>query len=106
LDRVLLAMQGEGLSLPGERTPACFVVAIGEETIGAAHHLVTALRAESISALTAFEDRPLKAQLKMADRAGAAYAAIIGARELTDGTVTLRRLSDGSQETVPIAEAP
>ena len=36
----------------------------------------------------------------MADRAGAAYAVIIGERELEAGTVTLRRLEDGQQEDV------
>ena len=47
-----------------------------------------------------YEDRPLKAQLKMADHAGAAFAAIVGERELASGVVTLRRLADGEQETV------
>jgi histidyl-tRNA synthetase len=41
----------------------------------------------------------------MADRAGAAFAAIVGERELADGAVTLRRLADGRQETVPVAQA-
>jgi histidyl-tRNA synthetase len=36
----------------------------------------------------------------MADRAGAAHAAIVGERELEAGTVTLRRLEDGQQEDV------
>jgi histidyl-tRNA synthetase len=52
----------------------------------------------------AFEDRPLKAQLKMADRSGAEYAAILGDAELADGTVTLRRLADGSQESITPAD--
>jgi histidyl-tRNA synthetase len=36
----------------------------------------------------------------MADRADAAYAAIVGERELEAGIVTLRRLEDGQQEDV------
>jgi histidyl-tRNA synthetase len=46
----------------------------------------------------------LKAQLKMADRGDARFAAIIGSDELAAGTVSLRRLEDGAQETVPLAE--
>jgi histidyl-tRNA synthetase len=53
----------------------------------------------------AFEDRPLGAQFRMADRSGAAYAAVLGERELSEGTVTLRRLADGVEETVPRDEA-
>jgi histidyl-tRNA synthetase len=36
----------------------------------------------------------------MADHAEAAFAAIVGERELAAGVVTLRRLADGEQETV------
>ncbi len=42
----------------------------------------------------------MKAQLKMADRSGARYAAILGEREVSAGEVTLRRLDDGVQESV------
>jgi len=32
------------------------------------------------------------------------YAAVIGRRELAEGAAALRRLSDGHQETVPLAD--
>lgn len=104
LDRVLLAMEAEELELAPAHTVRCFVVAMGEAAEGVAVGLVAELRDAGVPAIRGFEQRPLKAQLKMADRAGAAYAAILGERELSDGTVTLRRLSDGAQETVPRAE--
>ena len=47
---------------------------------------------------------PLGAQMKMADRAGARFALILGDREATDGTVTVRRLEDGHQDTVPVTD--
>src|SRR5881409_1989912 len=62
--------------------------------------LVAELRDAGVPTERSYEDRPLKAQLKMADHAGAAFAAIVGERELADGVVTLRRLADGEQETV------
>lgn len=55
------------------------------------------LRSAGVSATAALEDRPVKAQFRMADRAGAAYAAVLGEREVADGIVTLRRLDDGSE---------
>ncbi|TET96363.1 MAG: histidine--tRNA ligase, partial [Dehalococcoidia bacterium] len=51
-------------------------------------------------------ERSLKAQMRHADALGAAYAAIIGQRELRHGTATLRRLADGQQETVPLSQVP
>ncbi len=99
LDRVLLAMKAEGAEPARARTVRCYVVGIGSAG-AAARGLVRELRAAGVPAEGALEERPLKAQLKMADRAGAAFAAIIGEQELADGAVTMRRLSDGVQERV------
>jgi histidyl-tRNA synthetase len=104
LDRVLLAMEGEGVPMPEGRGPTCFVVAIGEDAADAAPGLVADLRAAGVATAGAYEERPLKAQLKMADRAGAAFVAILGDREMADGAITLRRLLDGVQKTVPAAD--
>ena len=104
LDRTLAAMREEGVDPPTGRGIACFAVAIGDEAGRVAARLVADLRLAGIPAARAFEDRPLKAQLRMADRAGATYAGIIGDREVASGVVTLRRLSDGEQEEVPLGD--
>jgi histidyl-tRNA synthetase len=100
LERVLMALEQEGLAAPEEERLTVFVVGVGEAGRGRALDLVRELRAAGVAADTAFEDRPLKAQLKMADRAEATYAAIVGERELESGVVTLRRLADGQQHEV------
>jgi histidyl-tRNA synthetase len=105
LDRVALAMAREGVGGSAARASRCFVVAIGDDdTRAAARRLVEDLRDAGIPAERSYEDRPLKAQLKMADHAGSTFAAILGERELRDGVVTLRRLDDGHQEVVPVAD--
>jgi histidyl-tRNA synthetase len=104
LDRVFLALAGEGGPLPEPRAVRCFVVALGEEARREGRALVRALRAAGVSADASLEDRPLKAQLRMADRAGAAFAAILGEQELRVGVVTMRRLADGQQEAVERSE--
>ena len=103
LERVLIAQDEEGA---GAEVVAggVFVVAISEEARVQARSLVRELRSGGLTAQAAYEERPLKAQLKMADRSGARVAAIIGEQELADGVVTLRRLSDGHQETVKPSE--
>ena len=82
-----------------------FVVAIGDAARAEGTSLVRALRESGVAADAAYEDRPLKAQLRMADRTGAKFAAIIGEREIADAKVTFRRLEDGEQTQVPIKEA-
>lgn len=102
LDRVLLALEAEGVGASTEAGVRCFVVAVGPEQQEAATALVSDLRDAGISASAAFEARPMKAQMKMADRAGVDMVALIGAKELAEGVVTLRRLADGVQEVVPV----
>jgi histidyl-tRNA synthetase len=101
LDRVLLAMETEGVAVPAARTPAAFVVAVGPDASASASELVASLRDEGIPVISGMEERPMKAQLKQADRAGARFAVIVGERELADGVLTVRRLEDGHQEVVP-----
>ena len=101
LERVSMALRDEGLDPPEEPGLSVFLVGVGDAGRARIAELLGDLRAAGISADAAFEDRPLKAQLKMADRSGAAYAAILGDRELGSGTVTLRRLADGTQDDVP-----
>ena len=100
LERVLLALEQEGLAPPEEPGLVAFVVGVGDAGRARARDLVRELRAAGVAADVSFEDRPLKAQLKMADRSGAAYAAILGERELEAGVVTIRRLADGTQAEV------
>jgi histidyl-tRNA synthetase len=100
LERVLMAIEQEGLPPPEEPGLTVFVVGVGDAGRARTQELVRELRAAGVASESSFEDRPLKAQLKMADRAGAAYAAIVGDRELEAGTVTLRRLEDGRQDDV------
>ena len=104
LERVLLAVVDEGLEPPSEPPLRCYVVALGEPARQRAVALVRQLRANGLAADLPFEERPMKAQLKLADRAGAVFAAIVGERELAEGTVTLRRLADGIQKTVPVGD--
>ena len=104
LERVLLAMEGEGAPMPPQRAPRCFVVTLGEEAAAAGEALVQELRSVGVPTTAPFEERPLKSQLRMADRAGAEFVAILGERDLREGTVTIKRLLDGVQKSIPRGE--
>jgi histidyl-tRNA synthetase len=105
LERVLLAMEDERLEPPHAQQLDAFVVAMGEEAMARAGEVIRALRESGLSADRAFEVRPLKAQLRMADRVEAAFALILGEREAAAGTVKLKRLSDGHEEEVGLDRA-
>jgi histidyl-tRNA synthetase len=99
LERVLLVMEKQRGPLPPV-AGGVFVVAIGDEARRQARALVRELRQAGVPAEASLEDRPLKAQLKMADRTGASVAAIVGEQELRDGVVTVRKMDDGTQEQI------
>ncbi|HEX2069847.1 MAG TPA: histidine--tRNA ligase, partial [Actinomycetota bacterium] len=104
LERILLALQSEGGAVEGAALD-CFVVAIGEGTTSPAREVARQLRAAGISTAAAFGSRPLKAQLRMADRAGATFAVIVGEKEAAAETLKLRRLADGHEEEFGLDEA-
>jgi histidyl-tRNA synthetase len=100
LERVLIALEDEGIEPPSEPPLAVYLVALSAAGREAAIEIVRELRAAGLAADMPYEERPMKAQLKMANRAGARFAAIVGDEELAAGTVSLRRLADGEQTTV------
>jgi histidyl-tRNA synthetase len=104
LERILIALDVAGVGDLAARF-GVFVVTVGPNAFPAGRELVRAFRQAGVPAQVPFEDRPLNAQFRMADRSGAAYAAVLGDRELSDGTVTIRRLADGVEETVLREEA-
>ena len=67
--------------------------------------LVQQLRQAGIKADLDHCGRSLKAQFKYANKTGAALTAVIGDDEAANGTVKLKRMADGTEQTVPVAEA-
>ena len=104
IERIVLNLKRQEEQPDEARCPRVFVAFQTPDARSLAFRLASDLRREGIAAVVAAGERSLKAQMRHADALGAAYAAIIGRRELKEGTVTLRRLADGHQETVPLAD--
>ncbi len=105
VDRILLACDAEGTFAAAESQVQVFVVdtATGGE---AAMVLCDRLRRAGVGATQAFGGRSMKAQMKVADRSGAAVALIVGPDEHEQGTVSVRNLrGGGEQQLVPSADA-
>jgi histidyl-tRNA synthetase len=104
IERVLIACDaelGEGAAAP--RVDVFVVDALGG---GAATVLVAELREAGVSADRAYGGRSMKAQSKLADRSGARYAVILGAREAEHDAVAVKdlRASEATQGEVPRRE--
>lgn len=90
VERALIACDDEGVFPATDPAVDVFVI----DTTGGEHALrITAeLRAAGLSADRAYEQRSMKAQIKAADRSGAAFAVIVGTDELDDGVAVVRPL--------------
>jgi len=102
VERTLLALQAEGLTLPAEPGVQVFVVPLGAAAKARAVPLVHGLRAAGLSADLAYGDRGMKGAMKAADRSGAPYAVVLGDRDLAAGTAPLKDLRTGEQVPVPL----
>jgi histidyl-tRNA synthetase len=79
-----------------------FVAALGPQSQNLAFEWICQLGRRGIAAEMDFEDKSLKAQMKRADRLGAAYVMIVGDKELEDGAVIFRDMATKEQVSVPI----
>jgi histidyl-tRNA synthetase len=102
VERTLLAVDAEGLPLPGVPHVDVYAVPLGGR---AARHLfgvVTELRRSGVAADLSTGGRGLKGAMKAADRSGAAYAVVVGERDLAAGQAQVKNLATGDQVAVPL----
>jgi histidyl-tRNA synthetase len=104
VDRALLAAQSEGALLEDQFSSDLFLIPLGENQKGAALEIAAKLRAAGIRTEIAFGDRALKAAMKAADKSGSRFVVVLGDTEIASGSVDLKRMSDGSIQSVKIEQ--
>jgi len=104
IERIILNMKRQEATVPDRTSPVVYVVCLSPAARTAAYKLASDLRCAGVAAVVGAGDRSMKSQMRHADALGARYAAIIGERELAEGTVGLKDLRGGSQETVVAGE--
>ncbi|SDI23230.1 histidyl-tRNA synthetase [Sinosporangium album] len=106
VDRTVLALETEGLV--EANTPRAgvevYAVPLGDEARRVLFDLVLELRGAGVSADLAFGGKGVKGAMKGADRSGAAYALILGERDIAAGAAQVKHLASGEQTAVPLAE--
>lgn len=101
IERLLLALEAEGVGLDVEDSLDIYVVAMGDEAKLKSVELLSSFRAKGISADMDYVDRKMKAQMKSADRLGAKFVIVIGETELEEGSVHVKEMTTGNQEKIP-----
>jgi histidyl-tRNA synthetase len=102
LDRTVIAMEREEAAAAASAGVAVYGVPLGEEAQRRVFGLVAELRRAGIAADMAYDGKKLKGAMRGADRSGAAYAVILGERDIAEGNAQVKELTTGDQVAVPL----
>lgn len=100
IERLLLALEAEGVELDVRDELDVFVVALDDTAKVKAAELISSFRAKGISADMDYIDRKMKAQMKAADRLGAKFVLVLGETELDEAAVNVKTMATGDQQKV------
>ncbi|WP_309570598.1 histidine--tRNA ligase [Deinococcus sp.] len=100
IERLLLAMEAEGLDVPASGGPLLYVVALDDQFVG--HAATVAMVARQV-ARAEFAYRAVKpgSAFRDAGRRGAQFVALIGSDEVQGNVLSIKNLTTGVQSTVP-----
>ena len=102
IERVLLALESQGIALEDEQRPVTYMAYMGEERKYDALALAENLRREGIEVEFPYRTRALGKQLTAAAKSGARFAVIVGGEEWERGDVGLKDMVTRDQRPVPV----
>ena len=106
LERILLALELQGLLPDLTKKISAFIVNGGVEAESYSFKLLADLRRKNIPASMDFGRKSMKSQMKQAAKSGAKFALIVGDDEVATSTVTVKNLETSAQEKISLAEVP
>lgn len=104
IERVVLNLKKQELHRPERARPIVFLARENEDGsqpsqgAGACVVLASRLRRAGVATLQAYGSRSLRSQMRLADRSGARFVAILGSANLDEPSIVLRDLETGEQE--------
>ena len=104
IERLLMALDEEGISLDVSEDFDLFVVTMGEDADRYAVKLINDLRRNGIKVDKDYLNRKIKGQMKQADRFNAKYTVVIGDQELENNEIGVKNMISGESENVQLDE--
>ncbi|MDP3058451.1 MAG: histidine--tRNA ligase [bacterium] len=100
VERILLALELEGVEIPQPEGTEVFIATIGQAVVAYAFNTVQKLRENKVSTEQDLLQRSLKAQMKYAAKLKAKTVVIIGEDEIARGIAIVRDMSSGEQKEI------
>lgn len=104
IERLLLALEDEGIELDVEDDFDLFIVTMGHEADNYAVKLLNELRHNGVKADKDYLSRKVKGQMKQADRLQANYTIVIGDQELENNEIDIKDMATGNTEKINLDE--
>lgn len=104
LERLLLTLEAEGISLGEDSVPEIFFANIGETAKVYAFTLAEKARAEGMRAQSDLMGRSLKAQMKYADKIKAIYTVVLGDDEVANQSAVAKNMLTKEQITLDLTK--
>ncbi|KEZ51823.1 histidine--tRNA ligase [Metabacillus indicus] len=104
IERLLAALDAEGVELPVDQSIDCFVVTLGDKPKDRSVSLVYELRKAGLTAEKDYDDKKMKAQFKAADRFNARYVAVLGEDELEKNMISVKNMESGEQKEISLQD--
>ena len=104
LERLLLTLEAEGISLGEDSVPEIFFANIGEAAKVYAFTLAEKARAEGMRAQSDLMGRSLKAQMKYADKIKAIYTVVLGDDEVANQSAVAKNMLTKEQITLDLTK--
>ncbi len=100
IERVIHQLKFQGVKTPVSHSPRVFLVQLGDLAKRKSMRLFEELCQANISVSESFSKDSIKTQMRLADKLGAKIVLILGQQEVLSGTIILRDMQTGVQETI------
>lgn len=97
VERVMLSLAAEKVKLDIEVNPDMFIAVVNTADRPKAFQVLAELRRGGWAAEMDYMDRSLRAQMKLADKLGSAFAIILGPDELKSGEAAVKNMETGAE---------
>jgi histidyl-tRNA synthetase len=102
LDRIVDLMKTRNIKISSRSRPLIFLIQLGDLAKKKSLKLFEDLRQAGLEIIGSFSRNTIKNQLRLADKAKARFALILGQKEVLDETIIIKDMISGVQETVPL----
>lgn len=102
IERLLLALEAENISLPLTNQLDYYMVTMGERADVESFRIIHYLRKHGIQVDKDYQGRKPKAQFKAANRLNVRYVLVLGDEELDKEIINLKDMETGEQEEIPL----